>query len=205
MVLGLAVSCLRRLLVPWVVGGARRVPLVVVPVVLVVSSCPGPGARRCRCRRRPPSLGARRPVFVVALALVVVLALRVYVVVVPCSSSPASFHPSSTPRAVAHGAGGGWCAGVGVGARVVVVSSWWGPGARSSSSSVPAVIHSLPNLQAGACSGGSGRGVSSASFASSSPVVRSSCCFELHPFPPREQLLAAVVLGADLVVVPASP
>ena len=60
---------------------------------------------------------------------VVVLALRVYVIVVPISSSPASFHPSSTPRAVAHGTGGGWCAGVGVGAGVVVGSSWWGPGA----------------------------------------------------------------------------
>ena len=32
-----------------------------------------------------------------------------------------------------------------------------------------------------------------------------SRCLALHPFPPREQLLAAVVLGADLVVVPASP
>ena len=83
-------------------------------------------------------------------------------------------------------------------------SSWWGPGAHSSFSSVPAVIHSLPNLQAGACSGGSGQGVSSTSFASSSPIVRSSCCFELHLFPPHKQLLMAVVLCADLVVVQAS-
>ena len=78
----------------------------------------------------------------------------------------------------------------------------------------------LPNLQAGACSGGSGWRVLSGWFASSSPVISfcrcsivgplSPCsflpsrCFELHPFPHREPLLAPVVLGAEVVVVPAS-
>jgi len=36
---------------------------------------------------------------------------------------PASFHPSSTPRAVAHGAGGGWCLALSLGGPL------WGPGA----------------------------------------------------------------------------
>jgi hypothetical protein len=83
-----------------------------------------------------------------------------------CPSSPASFHPSSTPRAVAREAGGGrcvvvlgpagsfGCAGVGVGAGIVAGSSWWGlfliiVGARHHPLA-------LPNLQAGACSGGNG-------------------------------------------------
>ena len=81
-----------------------------------------------------------------------------------------SFHPSSTPRAVAQGAGGGWCVAWVVlgppGCGVVVGSSWWVLG-------LPLVVvgpwcpflvvisarrHSLtlPNLQAGACSGGHG-------------------------------------------------
>jgi hypothetical protein len=34
------------------------------------------------------------------------------------------------------------CAGVGVGAGIITGSSWWGPGARSSLLSVPAIIHS---------------------------------------------------------------
>jgi hypothetical protein len=33
------------------------------------------------------------------------------------------------------------CAGVGVGAGIVAGLSWWGPGAHSSSSWVPAIIH----------------------------------------------------------------
>jgi hypothetical protein len=50
------------------------------------------------------------------------------------SSSPVSFHPSSTPRAVVRGAGGRWCVvlglrGFGVSADIIVRSSWWGPGA----------------------------------------------------------------------------
>jgi hypothetical protein len=66
-----------------------------------------------------------------------------------------SFHPSSTPRAVAQGleVGGalrGWCWGLqGVasslgcrGGSWGCPSSWWGPGAHSSLSLVPAVIHS---------------------------------------------------------------
>jgi hypothetical protein len=66
-----------------------------------------------------------------------------------------SFHPSSTPQAVAQGleAGGalhGWCWGLqGVvsslghrGGSWGCPSSWWGPGVHSSSSSVPAAIHS---------------------------------------------------------------
>ena len=75
----------------------------------------------------------------------------------------------------------------------------------------------LPNLQAGACSSGSGWRVLSSWFASLSPIVsfchcsivgplspRSflpSHCFVLHLFPPHEQLLAPVVLGAGVVVV----
>jgi hypothetical protein len=63
---------------------------------------------------------------------------------------PPVIHPTSNCSwgwrwVVCRGAGGRFllfgCASVGVGAGIVAGSSWWGPGAHSSSSSVPAIIH----------------------------------------------------------------
>jgi hypothetical protein len=91
----------------------------------------------------PSSSACRRQVLLpgrsVALALPAVLrALWVCIVVVSrFVVVTIIFHPSSTPRAVALGAGGGWCVWR---RRFVVVVGSWG---RSSSSSMPAVIHSL--------------------------------------------------------------
>jgi hypothetical protein len=84
-------------------------------------------------------------------------------------SSPASFHPSSTPRAVARGAGGGRCVVVlgPAGSFPVVWVCWcrrrrwhrsWIVVVGSFLIIVGAHHHplALPNLQAGACSGGNG-------------------------------------------------
>ena len=68
-------------------------------------------------------------------------------------------------------------------AGVVVGSSWWGPGAVPRRGGALVLVPRRPL---------------------SPRSLLPSRCFEVHPFPPREQLLAAVVLGAEVVVVPLS-
>ena len=114
-----------------------------------------------------------------------------------CSPSPSSFHPRSTPRAVAREAGGGWCA---VRRRRGTAHGWASPYGRA----VSILKKEKPRVAVSEMAGGEGWQrwyplVLSLSFSSGGGDGLAAIPSSPSLFPPREQLLAAVVGGAAVV------